>query len=144
MIDAARQCRQRRNAFGAELAGDAAALAEVRSRLRSYLATAGVPVDVVADVILAAQEAATNALRFGGRGDVELLVWTQGGEVRVRVKDRGKGFAAGEPVRCARAWQTQGRGLYLMQSLMDDVSIDCSAGTTVSMRRRFVGEQTTA
>jgi hypothetical protein len=35
-----------------------------------------------------------------------------------------------------------GRGLYLMHSVMDSVAIDCTHGTSVSMRRRLTRRQT--
>jgi anti-sigma regulatory factor (Ser/Thr protein kinase) len=130
-------CVPVRGAFSRELHLDISALAEMRVRLREYLRRRRVPVCVASDVVLCVQEAATNALRFGHGRRVEIAVWVTSGEVCVWVRDHGEGFRSLGAARRPDAWRTEGRGLYLMQSLMDQVSVDCTDGAVVCMRRRL-------
>jgi anti-sigma regulatory factor (Ser/Thr protein kinase) len=122
--------------FRWELRSDPELLSELRLRLRHYLAQPAVPADVAADMILSLHEAAKNAVRAAGNRPVEVLVWPEGNVMRAQVRDHGTGFQVAGGHRCPSAWQTHGRGLYLMHSLMDNVEIDCSDGVTVSMSKR--------
>jgi anti-sigma regulatory factor (Ser/Thr protein kinase) len=126
-----------RDAFRWTLQEDPALLSELRIRLRRYLAPPAVPVEVATDVILSLHEAAKNALRAGGRRPVEIVVWTEDELVWACVRDHGAaGFPATGSSRRPPAWQTHGRGLFLMHSLMDSVEIDSSDGVTVFMSKR--------
>ena len=122
--------------FRWEQQGDPELLADLRLQLRRYLTPTVVPADVAADMILSLHEAAKNALRAAGGRPVEVLVWADGNLLRARVRDHGAGFRVAGGRRCPRVWQTHGRGLYLMRSLMDSVDIDCSDGVTISMSKR--------
>jgi anti-sigma regulatory factor (Ser/Thr protein kinase) len=126
-----------RGAFRWALREDPALLSELRVRLRRYLAPPAVPAEVATAVVLALHEAAKNALRAGGRRPVEIAVWTEDELVWACVRDHGAaGFpAAGSPGR-PPVWQTHGRGLFLMRTLMDSVEIDSSDGVTVFMSKR--------
>ena len=128
-----------KDAFRWELRSDLAALAELRATLRDYLAQHAVSSAAAADVILSLQEAAKNAMRAGGGRPVSVSVWIKRDTINVRVRDHGAGFSVSAPRRCPRAWQTGGRGLYVMRTLMDSVDIDCSNGAMVLMRRRLSG-----
>lgn len=131
------ECGVGEDVFRWQLDGDLAALAELRGQLRDYLAERAVPAAVAADVLLSLQEASKNALRASGGRPVDVAVSIENGSVSVCVSDHGRGFAPSARQSCPSAWQTRGRGLYLMRSLMDSVEIDCSDGATVSMRRRL-------
>jgi anti-sigma regulatory factor (Ser/Thr protein kinase) len=124
-----------RGAFRWTLPQDPARLSELRVHLRRYLAPPAVPIEVAADIILSLHEAAKNAQRAGGPRPVEIVVWTENDIVRAWVRDGGAGFPAGEPSDRPSAWQTHGRGLFLMRSLMDSVEIDGSDGVTVFMSK---------
>jgi anti-sigma regulatory factor (Ser/Thr protein kinase) len=124
-----------RGAFRWTLREDPAHLSEMRVQLRRYLAPPAVPAGVAADIILSLHEAAKNAQRAGGRQPVEIVVWTADGMVRAWVRDRGAGFPAERPSDRPSAWQTHGRGLFLMRSLIDSVEIDGSDGVTVFMSK---------
>ena len=144
MNDRVTGCAFGRGAFRRELQGVFELLGELRRELRVYLAEHAVPADVAADVVLAVQEAAKNAMRAGPGRTVAISVQVQAQGVCVSVKDQGGGLAfADDPSRgCPSAWSTHGRGLYLMRSVMDSVAIDCSDGTSISMLRRFSRRQT--
>jgi anti-sigma regulatory factor (Ser/Thr protein kinase) len=88
-------------------------------------------------VILSLHEAAQNALHAGGCRPVEIVVWTEDDVVRASVRDHGAGFEADDSLSCPSTWQTHGRGLFLIRSLMDSVEIDSSDGVTVLMSRRL-------
>jgi anti-sigma regulatory factor (Ser/Thr protein kinase) len=120
-----------------------ARLADLRSTVRSGLA-GRVADDDLDDLVLALNEAATNAVLHGsGRGHaVEVAVRVSGGWAEMTVLDRG-------PVqRPSRGWYddgsesegapVSGRGLWLMGSLVDEVRLERVPphGTRVTLRRR--------
>jgi anti-sigma regulatory factor (Ser/Thr protein kinase) len=144
MNDRVTGCAFGQGAFRRELQSVVELLGELRRELRAYLAEHAVPADVAADVVLAVQEAAKNAMRARPGRSVAIAVWVQAQVVCVSVKDQGTGLVLADdaPRGCPSAWSTHGRGLYLMRSVMDSVAIDCSDGTSISMRRRLTRRQT--
>lgn len=119
---------------------DTGELQALRASLREALAAHADEV-VVADVVVATQEAVTNSLRSGadaGRS-VKVSVQLDGDFVWVEVRDRGCG------VPSARAWEAQpsmetthGRGLFLMRNLMDVLEISTRpTGSRVRMGKRL-------
>ncbi|HUK76824.1 MAG TPA: ATP-binding protein [Thermoleophilia bacterium] len=124
-----------RRALRRRLDGDLGALGALRLEARTYLTGRHVPDDVTADIVLAIQEAAKNAVRASSGESVTVTVWVDGGAVWVRVRDRGKGLTRRGSPRCPSVWRTHGRGLCLMHALMDGVAIERSRGTRVTMHR---------
>lgn len=114
-----------------------AALATLRQELRSYLALQNAPVTATADIVLATQEAAKNALRASLSRPVTVRVWMTDGVVWLSVRDRGHGLAVQPSRLCPNLWSTHGRGLCLMSALMDEVQIEHRRGTRVLMCRRL-------
>jgi anti-sigma regulatory factor (Ser/Thr protein kinase) len=117
---------------------------EVRQFVADFLADLRAPMDTTYDVLLAVGEAAGNAAKYGSRADArtELRVRCvlEGATLRVVVADEGHGFdlealrAKGSPDPFAAG----GRGLFLMNELMDDVDVDPSPnGTVVTMLRQL-------
>ncbi len=131
-------CVPRHGAFHGELRRNASGLGAVRGRLREYLRARHVPARAVADVVLCVQEATTNALRFGHGRRVEITVWVEVDEVRALVRDHGDGFNLYRSVCRPNAWRTEGRGLFLICALMDQVSVEWADGAVVCMRRRLL------
>ncbi len=107
----------------------------MRQELRSYLALQDAPVTAAADIVLATQEAAKNALRASLSRPVTVAAWMADGLVWVSVQDHGHGLAARLSRRCPSPWSTHGRGLCLMGALMDEVQIEHGRGTRVVMCR---------
>jgi anti-sigma regulatory factor (Ser/Thr protein kinase) len=142
MNDRVTGCAFGRGAFRRDLQGVFELLGELRRELRAYLAEHAVPADVAADVVLAVQEAAKNAMRAGPGRTVAIAVHVQAQVVCVSVKDQGGGLTDNASRGCPSAWSTHGRGLYLMRSVMDSVAVDCSDGTSITMRRRLTRRQT--
>ncbi|MDP2709575.1 MAG: SpoIIE family protein phosphatase [Solirubrobacteraceae bacterium] len=117
-----------------EVSGESGGLFAMRQTLRRWLREHGAGADETEDVIMACNEACENAVEhgYGFGGDLFDVQFTHaGGEVTVRVRDRGTWRAPQpSPVR--------GRGLPLMRKMMDVVDVQPRAGgTTVLMRRRL-------
>jgi serine/threonine-protein kinase RsbW len=121
-------------------AGD---LAHVRRAVRRLLAMRAVDEVTVAEVVLATQEAAKNALSVTEAPDqcawVTLAVTDD--EAIVEVVDCGCGFASAlQGERPPDPLAENGRGVFLMRRYMDSVEVaPCRVGTHVRMRRRLRG-----
>jgi anti-sigma regulatory factor (Ser/Thr protein kinase) len=91
----------------------------------------------VADLVLAADEIATNSLRHGG-GLGTAGVWTEGDEVVCEIRDRGRMH---EPLAGRRRPSVEGsggRGLWLANQLCELVQIRATdTGGVVRIRVRF-------
>ena len=96
--------------------------------------------DVVADVLLALDEAVSNAIRHGSRrGDpVRVSVEHDGEWVEMTVRDGGPTPRLPRlPAEPPPALQTGGRGLWLILQLVDEVRLQrVGDGTWLTMRRR--------
>ena len=108
-------------------------IAPARAALRGWLATAGVPPQLAAAVILAAGEAVSNAVEHGHRDDpdglVTLRVTVAESTLQLTIADTGQ-WEDPDPAPDGR----RGRGILLMRALMDTVIVDSdAAGTTVRM-----------
>jgi anti-sigma regulatory factor (Ser/Thr protein kinase)/FixJ family two-component response regulator len=107
------------------------ALITARRALRNWLSEVGVDSEALYDITLATGEACTNAIEHAyapGEESFELEAIRGEGDVLVRVRDYGQW-------RAPRG-QNRGRGLKLMETLMDDVNVLREpGGTTVELRR---------
>ena len=91
----------------------------------------------------AVHEALANAVIHGNQGDPNKRVHvicrcSMDGEVLITIRDQGQGFdcrALEDPTTPENLLSTHGRGIYLMQALMDEVYFD-EGGTVVHMRKR--------
>jgi PAS domain S-box-containing protein len=117
--------------FSAEFPTEPHALASMRSLLRRWLRHAEGTEQEIAEITTACGEAATNAIEHAGSASgtpFEVLGRLQGREIDIVVRDYG-------------AWRAprsddQGRGLSLIEALMDDVEVEPTPeGTSVRMRR---------
>jgi PAS domain S-box-containing protein len=111
-------------------------LRRLRAALRSWLDGLGLAGDVLDDILLASAEAAANAVEHaygpGGRGTVQVSAGVAGPTLTVEVSDAGRW----RPARNDDV--TRGRGLLIMRSVMDDVTVAAGAGgTTVELVRRL-------
>jgi len=112
-------------------------LVGLRRTLGRWLADVGASENDLFDIALATSEAAANAIEhaYGARrASFEVRCERRGSEVRVTVRDEGRW-------RESRS-NGRGRGLAIMQGLMDSVELDHDErGTTVTLVRRLdVGE----
>ena len=97
-------------------------------------------------IALAVREAVANAIKHGNRADpekrVEVEVEVGDGEVAIRVTDQGSGFDPSQvrdPREPENLLRPNGRGLFFMQSFMDEIDYKFLAegGTCVTLRKRL-------
>jgi len=123
-----------------------ARLSEVRRAVRADLRGV-VPEPDLDDILLAFNEAATNAVLHGSAGGrpVEVAVRVQGEWVELTILDWGPGPRPGErttdePEAQAKAALSPGggRGLWLMGRLVDEVRLErVRHGTRITLRRQI-------
>jgi anti-sigma regulatory factor (Ser/Thr protein kinase) len=108
-------------------------LAAVREFATAQLRHAGVPESRLPDLILAVNEAATNAL-IHGEGSCELRIWQDAGQIISEVTDHG---FLDEPLAGRRRpapGLLSGRGVWLMNQLCDLVELrPTETGTSVRL-----------
>ena len=118
--------------------------ASLRSSVSGLLAANDVPSATAGDVLLAADEAFTNAFMHSGdvAGVVQLHAEIRDSHVLVEIRDRGCGFDPGvvDVTATPDPLVAHGRGLFLIHRLMDEVEVTSrgtGAGTVVRMVKRF-------
>jgi anti-sigma regulatory factor (Ser/Thr protein kinase) len=96
--------------------------------------------EVVADVLLALDEAVSNAIRHGSRGGEQVLVTVESNAewVEMTVRDGGPTPRLPRlPAEPPPVLHTGGRGLWLILQLVDEVRLQrIEDGTRLTMRRR--------
>ena len=119
---------------------DPAQLSVIRRELNSWLAPLALSEDETADVVLAVDEAAANAVRHaygpGRSGVVELTLWTEPGTLCVEVVDHGSWRPPATPTAAGEGGDS-GRGIPLMSTTADAVLIHYDTrGSRVLLRHR--------
>ena len=116
-------------------------LLRARERIRDYLALYCPDETTVNDVVLAVEEACTNAIRHSGSDrDIEIRLRFKGNDLRATVNDSGRGFdvASFDPHKVPDPLLDHGRGLYLMSRLCDQMELSCDGGLEVRLVKRAV------
>ena len=119
---------------------DPAQLSVIRHELARWLVPLQLTEDETADVVLAVDEAAANAVRHaygpGTSGVVELTLWTEPGTLCVEVVDHGSWQTPAAPAGAGDA-RDHGRGIPLMNTMADAVLIHYdNRGSRVLLRHR--------
>ncbi|MDP1571301.1 MAG: ATP-binding protein [Vicinamibacterales bacterium] len=122
---------------------DPMATIAVGEGVRQVLEGKGWSEEEVAGVELALQEALANAVRHGCKGDPTkqircLLTIDASGDVVIAVRDPGVGFdpkAVPSPLQGENLLKPSGRGVFLINQLMDEVRF-ADSGREVQMRKR--------
>lgn len=112
-------------------------ISPARTRLRRWLARCDLSIRTAQDTLIAAGEAVANAIEHGHRDHpgqgIRLRAAATASHLQLSIADTGRWL----PPRPELA-QYRGRGLELMRTVMDHVSIDAgAAGTTVTMDVRI-------
>jgi anti-sigma regulatory factor (Ser/Thr protein kinase) len=108
----------------------------MRRDLRTALAESGLPEDELYDLLLAACEAATNAIEHAQQPTVpfvDVLLDVTDGQVIIVIRDHGR-WRHGPPT------PHRGRGLSLMRDLADTAVDPLPNGTTVTIRSRTAAD----
>jgi len=95
------------------------------------------------EIEVALREALVNAIVHGNEEDPNKLVYvkcrcTRDGEVSITVEDEGNGFeheAVPDPTSPDNQLRTNGRGIHLIRTLMDEVDFE-EGGSVLHMRKR--------
>jgi anti-sigma regulatory factor (Ser/Thr protein kinase)/putative methionine-R-sulfoxide reductase with GAF domain len=120
-----------------QVRADPRELTDVRRSLRRWLRRNGVDDQTIADLTLAVSEACANAVEHAyspGPAEFALRVWREDGGVTASVRDAGR-------------WRTprgenRGRGLVIINTVMDDVHVRSSdGGTEIVMHKRLATAQ---
>ncbi len=114
-------------------------LMRARQRIRDYLHDHGVDSSAIDDIVLAIQEAMTNAVRHSKAcEDLEVSVRRDGPHLVAEVRDHGVGFDvdAFDSHCCPAVDEPGGRGLYLMAHLSDELELVCRDGLEVRIVKR--------
>ena len=116
----------------------------LRTSFSALLDANGVPAKAAGEVLLAADEAFTNAFMHSGdvAGEVRVHAEVRDSHVVVEVRDAGCGFdpRAHDVTATPDPRLAHGRGLFLIHHLMDEVEVSsrqAGDGTVVRMVKRF-------
>ena len=129
--------------FTMMIPADFAAIAVVTDGVRELMEEKQWPEEDVYAVQLALQEAIANAIRHGCGGDVCKRVQCSvscdtSGEILMVVRDPGPGFDPGaiaDPLDATNILKPSGRGIFMINKLMDHVQF-AEGGREVQMRKR--------
>jgi serine/threonine-protein kinase RsbW len=122
-------------------------LSEVYNAIEELARRHGLDEDLVNALQIAVIEAGTNAIQHGNAfaedKSVTFDFTIDAKDIRVRVDDFGQGFdpaKVANPTDESRLLNPHGRGLYLMRSLMDEVTFRTREdhGTTVLLRKTLL------
>lgn len=128
-----------------EIPGDVEAVAPAVNRIMDQVRQVGCIEGHEFEVEVALLEALANAVEHGCQGDpeksvsVRVVCHSEHG-LLVIVRDPGRGFEPGElpsPVEGENLFRTHGRGVWLINSLMDSVKY-AKGGTEVHMHKKKV------
>jgi anti-sigma regulatory factor (Ser/Thr protein kinase) len=122
---------------------DPAAIANVTDGVLGLLRNKAWPEDKAMEVEVALQEALANAIRHGCKGDrskrIQCCVTNdESGEVVIVIRDPGTGFdfaSVPSPLEGENIFKPSGRGIYLINELMDEVRF-ADEGREIRMRKR--------
>jgi serine/threonine-protein kinase RsbW len=120
-------------------------LKDVDDFLEDILRQFGTQEAVVADIAISVSELVNNAIVHGSRTNPEAKVTVcisrSGREVTITVSDQGAGFNPAEiddPLKEENLLKEVGRGIFIVESLMDKVDIDVTdRGTIISISKKI-------
>lgn len=129
--------------FTVTIPADPAAIPIVTDGVTQVLEEKRWPEDDIMAVELALQEAVANAIRHGCRGDQSKqlqcsVTCDESGQVVITVRDPGAGFdphAVPDPLHPQNLLKSSGRGIFLINGLMDEVQF-ADGGREVQMKKR--------
>ncbi len=129
--------------FSMTIPADPAAIPKLTDGVTHVLQEKGWAEKDIMSVELALQEAVANAIRHGCGGDASKqlqcsVICDDAGEVVITVRDPGEGFdpaTVANPLDPANMLKPSGRGIFLINGLMDDVKY-ADGGRELQMRKK--------
>lgn len=123
-----------------DIPGSPDAVVIARNRIADLVRSLPITLNQSADVIIAAGEAITNAVRHGCKCDTNSIISIKcvaGPDMLcIDITDPGSGFEPDNiPTPAAESIVDGGMGIYIMKELMDDVIYSFDHGTTVRMTK---------
>jgi serine/threonine-protein kinase RsbW len=122
-----------------QIPSDFSSLVDVENLVDRVCGNLGVEEDSYGNILIAVTEAVNNAIQHGNEFDtklfVDVAVGDQPTEFCFNVKDQGKGFDFSnlpDPTAPENIMKENGRGIFLMKSLSDNVEFD-DFGSSVSL-----------
>ena len=122
-----------------QIPSDFTSLVDVENLVDRVCGNLGVEEDSYGNILMAVTEAVNNAIQHGNEFDtklfVDVAVGDQPTEFCFNVKDQGKGFDFSnlpDPTAPENIMKENGRGIFLMKSLSDNVEFD-DFGSSVSL-----------
>jgi serine/threonine-protein kinase RsbW len=123
--------------------GDKCAVTPVVERIMTVVQDMGCAEGKEHQIELAVQEALANAVVHGCQGDPNRSVQVtvacdEDRGMIIMIRDPGTGFDPGEipsPLKAENLFASHGRGIYLINELMDEVRFE-KGGTEIWMRKR--------
>ena len=122
-----------------QIPSDFSSLVDVENLVDRVWGNLGVEEDSYGNILIAVTEAVNNAIQHGNEFDtklfVDVAVGDQPTEFCFNVKDQGKGFDFSnlpDPTAPENIMKENGRGIFLMKSLSDNVEFD-DFGSSVSL-----------
>jgi len=122
-----------------QIPSDFSSLVDVENLVDRVCGNLGVEEDSYGNILIAVTEAVNNAIQHGNVFDtklfVDVAVGDQPTEFCFNVKDQGKGFDFSnlpDPTAPENIMKENGRGIFLMKSLSDNVEFD-DFGSSVSL-----------
>src|SRR5262245_3602059 len=108
-------------------------LYRLRAALAAHATELGASERLVGNLVIAAGELASNAVRHGG-GRGRLRLWYHADTLRCEVADQGPGLAGADTAGTVPPplTATAGRGLWIVRQLVDDLMIACDGSGTVA------------
>ena len=130
-------------AFTMTIPADPSAIPAVTEGVNAILAQKHWPDDQIMAIELALQEAVANGIRHGCRDDARKQIQCSvsldaDGEVIIIVRDQGQGFdptGVANPLAPENMLKPSGRGIFLINGLMDDVQY-ADGGRELQMKKR--------
>lgn len=115
--------------FYLEIKSDPSTLPEVEEFFDNIFAQIDIEKSRVNDLVLSVNEATTNGMMHGNKGDinkkVRISVTVDDERIRVSIKDEGRGFDPSkvpDPTAPENIFKENGRGLFIMKTCMDEMT----------------------
>lgn len=122
---------------------DLTCVKEASRKILDYAGDLRLDESALFDIRLCFEEALINAIKYGNRGDkklsVDVDVIKKKDSIEIVVRDQGKGFDyenCDDPTREDNVLKPRGRGIFIIQKLMDEVRFE-NNGSCIRMMKKI-------